>query len=112
VRKLRLKLHVLLDGAKTRKDKASRVTAEAQRMLSFYNLRLMTEDPFDRNPQAQTSPTRTTPFVFEEPAEEEEPESKQEPEEPEEETVKKNVSQVTRRTIIRRRQHEPSNSSN
>ena len=65
-------LHVLLDGAKTGKDKASHVTADgAQRMLSFYNLGLVSEEPFDPNPQVRVSPTEPTPFTSEEPMEEE-----------------------------------------
>ena len=63
---------VLLDGTKTGKDKASCVTAEgAQRMLSFYNPGLVSEAPFDPNPQVRVSPTEPTPFTFEEPMEKE-----------------------------------------
>jgi len=54
-------LHVLLDGAKSGRDNGSRETSEgARRMLSFYNLGLMSEDPFDPNPQIRLSPKQPT----------------------------------------------------
>ena len=44
-------LHMLLEGARTGKDEASRSTAQgAQRSLSYWNLGLMSEDPYDPNP--------------------------------------------------------------
>ena len=50
-------LHMLLDGTKSGSDKGSQVTSEgARRMLSFYNLGLMSEDPYDPNPQIHMSP--------------------------------------------------------
>jgi len=74
-------LHVLLDGAKSGRDKGSRETAEGARcMLSFYNLGLMSEDPCDPNPQIRLSPKQPTmsrhqlPLPMELPGEQEEPE--------------------------------------
>ena len=53
-------LYVLLDGAKSGRDRGSRETAEgARRMLSFYNLGFMSEDPSDPNPQIRLSPKQS-----------------------------------------------------
>jgi len=76
-------LHVLLEGAKTGRDKGSRMTAEgARRTLSFYNLGFMSEDPFDPNPLVDVSPTENLPFVYEKPPEERPPRKQPEPELP------------------------------
>jgi len=80
-------LHILLDGAKFGRDKGSRVTNEGARpMLSFYNLGLMSEDPFDPNLQIRLSSKQPTSSGYQEPREEE-------PEEPEAPIPEKGVSQ-------------------
>jgi len=78
-------IYVLLDGAKSGRDKGSRTTAKgARRMLSFYNLGLMSEDPFDPNPQIRLSPKQPTTSKRQDPIPMEEPEEPEEEEEPEE----------------------------
>ena len=68
-------LYVLLDGARSGSDKGSQVTSEGARpMLSFYNLGLISEDPYDPNRQIRLSPKLPVPSVCQEPQEEEEPE--------------------------------------
>ena len=68
-------LYILLDGAKSGNDKGSQITTEgARRMLSFYNLGLMTENPYDPNPQIRMSPVMPKPSANQERHDEEEPE--------------------------------------
>ena len=68
-------LYILLDGAKSGSDKGSQVTTEgARRMLSFYNLGLMSEDPYTPNPQIHMSPKLPVSSASQELQEEEEPE--------------------------------------
>ena len=74
-------LHVLLEGAKYRRDRGSRTTAEgARRTLSFYNLGLMSEDPDDPNPLVQVSAPEESPLVYEGPPEGRLPRERPEPE--------------------------------
>ena len=55
-------LHFLLEGSRTGKDPASRMTAEgAQRSLSYWNLGLMTRNKNDPQPQAMVSPEVPAP---------------------------------------------------
>jgi len=50
-------LYLLMEGSKSGRDRGSRDTTEgARRMLSLYNLGLMSENPYDPNPQIRVSP--------------------------------------------------------
>ena len=76
-------LYVLLDGAKSGKDRGSRETTEgARRMLSFYNLGLMSEDPSDPHPQIRLSPKPSSSSKCQAPLPMELPEARGESEEP------------------------------
>ena len=76
-------LYVLLEGAKSGKDRGSRETAEgARRMLSFYNLGLMSEDPSDPHPQIRLSPKPSVSSRCQIPLPMELPEAREESEEP------------------------------
>ena len=75
-------LYILMDGAKSDRDRLSRDMAEgARRMLSLYNIGLMSEDPRDPNPQIRRSPRPPSTPRRREPLPLELPERKEAPKE-------------------------------